>query len=207
MATLIDMSEPAPKVEFYFDPICPWCWMTSRWASEVAAARGFTVDWRPVSLAIINEGNADERHAEAHRQAHRMVRVVAAAQQAHGDEVTGALYTAMGTRLHPGERRDFDAVIAESLAEAGLPAELSQAADDDRFDASLRANSSHALEIAGPDVGVPVISIDGAAFFGPVVTPAPTGEDALRLWDGIVAAASTPGFFELKRGRTEGPQF
>lgn len=206
------MSDAKPHVEFWFDPICPWCWMTSRWATEVAAARGFEIEWNPISLKVINEGHDEnseylESHGERHRQGHRMGRVVEAARIAQGEGVVGALYTEFGTRIHPGGRDDFDAIIAESLAAAGLPAELAAAADDEAGDAQLRENTRHALEIAGPDVGVPIISIDGVAFFGPVVTPAPTGETALRLWDGIHAAASVPGFYELKRGRTVGPQF
>ena len=195
------------EVEFWFDPICPWCWMTSRWAAEVAEVRGFEIAWHPISLAVLNEGNEAGSHAEGHRQGKRMGRVVEAARVAHGEGVVGALYTELGNRLHPGGRDDYDAVIAESLEALGLPADLAAAADDERSDAQVRANTDHAMEIAGPDVGVPIISVDGVAFFGPVVTPAPTGETALRLWDGIVAAASVPGFYELKRGRTVGPQF
>lgn len=198
----------APAVEFWFDPSCPWCWMTSRWVAEVSGARGFEVAWHPVSLEIINEGNErDDRHARAHAAGHRMVRVVEAVRREHGQQFVGPLYTELGTRVHPGGREDIDAVIAEALAAVGLPEALAAEADADTSDARLRANTEHALKIAGPDVGVPVISIDGVAFFGPVVTPAPTGEQALQLWDGIYAAASVPGFYELKRGRTARPQF
>ena len=196
-----------PSVEFWFDPICPWCWMTSRWAAEVAESRGFEVSWHPVSLKIINEGNDPGSHAESHRQGHRLGRVAEAARREHGESVVGGLYTEMGNRLHPGGRRDYDAIIAESLAAVGLPAALAAEADAETGDAQLRSNTVHALDIAGPDVGVPIISVNGVAFFGPVVTPAPTGEQALQLWDGIVMAASVPGFYELKRGRTKGPQF
>jgi len=201
------MSEHTPKVEFWFDVACPWCWMTSRWALEVSAARGFEIEWHPFSLKILNEGRDMGSHAGAHERALRGMRVIEQARAEHGDAAVAALYTAMGTRIHPGGRDDIDAVIAESLAEAGLPATLAAAADNEAPDAVLRANTAHAMEIAGPDVGIPIISIDGVAFFGPVVTPAPTGENALKLWDGIAAAASVPGFYELKRGRTVGPQF
>lgn len=200
-------SEPLPKVEFWFDPICPWCWMTSRWANEVAAARGFEIAWHPISLAILNEGQEPNDHTAAQVEGLRMGRVVEAARLAQGESVVGALYTALGTRIHPGGRFDVDAIIAESLAELGIDAGFASAADSDAADTQLRANTDHAMEIAGPDVGVPIISVNGVAFFGPVVTPSPTGETALRLWDGIVAAASVPGFYELKRGRTAGPQF
>lgn len=201
------MSNTTPNVEFYFDPICPWCWMTSRWAAEVAEVRGFEIQWRPISLAIINEDREPGPHAESHRQGHRLGRIAEAIAREHGNAATGAIYAEFGTRLHPGERRDFAEIIAESLEAAGLPASLAEVADSEQGYAQLRENTQHALEIAGPNVGVPIISIDGAAFFGPVVTPAPTGEQALQLWDGIYAAASVPGFFELKRGRTVGPQF
>jgi len=196
-----------PTVEFWFDPICPWCWMTSRWVSEVARERKFEVAWHPISLAIINEGRDAGDHAEGHRQGLRMGRVIVAAEQLYGPDVVGKLYTAFGTRLHPEGRTDYDAIITEALGEADLSGQADISADDEQFDAVLRKNTEHALEIAGPDVGVPVISVNGVAFFGPVVTPAPTGKMALQLWDGIVAAASVPGFYELKRGRTKGPQF
>ncbi|MFT4232403.1 MAG: DsbA family protein [Leucobacter sp.] len=197
----------APRVEFYFDPICPWCWMTSRWAAEVAETRGFEIDWRPVSLQIINEGNEPGSHAEAMRQGHRMGKLAIAVGAEAGPAAVGALYTELGTRIHPGGRDDYDGILEESFAAVGgLPGGLLAAADADD-DAQLRENTGHALEIAGPDVGVPIISVDGVAFFGPVVTPAPTGEAALRLWDGIYAAAGVPGFYELKRGRTLGPRF
>ena len=201
------MSTAAPDVEFWFDPICPWCWMTSRWVAEVAETRGFEVAWHPISLAILNEGHDAGDHAEGHRQGKRMGRIVEAARVAHGQAVVGALYTELGTRIHPGGRDDTDVIIAESLAALDLPAALAAAADEEQNDAQLRANTDHAMAIAGPDVGVPIISVNGVAFFGPVVTPSPTGETALKLWDGIVAAASVPGFYELKRGRTAGPQF
>jgi 2-hydroxychromene-2-carboxylate isomerase len=199
--------EATPTVEFWFDSICPWCWMTSRWASEVAEARGFNIAWHPISLAILNEGNEPGPHAAEHAQGLRFGRIVEAARRAHGEQIVGELYTAFGTRIHPGAQKDFDVIVAESLEEHGLPATLSEAADDESLDAQLRENTDHAMAIAGPDVGVPIISVNGVAFFGPVVTPAPKGEQALQLWDGIVAAASVPGFFELKRGRSSGPQF
>ncbi|WP_336651180.1 MULTISPECIES: mycothiol-dependent nitroreductase Rv2466c family protein [unclassified Leucobacter] len=201
------MSTAAPTVEFWFDPICPWCWMTSRWVAEVAEARNFDVAWHPISLAILNEGRDAGDHAEGQRQGLRMGRVVEAARAAHGQHFVGPLYTELGTRIHPGGRNDTDAIIAESLAALQLPAALAAAADDEQHDTQLRSNTDHAMDIAGPDVGVPIISVNGVAFFGPVVTPSPTGETALQLWDGIVAAASVPGFYELKRGRTAGPQF
>lgn len=181
--------------------------MTSRWAAEVAEARGFEIVWHPISLQIVNEGNDPGSHGHLHAAGHRFSRVIEAARRSAGEDVVGKLYTEIGTRRHPDGREDFDAIIAEALAAVGLDAALADAANSEEFDEQLRKNTTHALEIAGPDVGVPIISINGVAFFGPVVTPAPTGEMALRLWDGIYAAASVPGFYELKRGRTAGPQF
>ena len=200
------MTAEAPNVEFYFDPICPWCWMTSRWVAEVAEVRGFPVNWRPMSLAILNEGKDSGSHAVGQRNGKRAGQVAVAIGE-HADSVAvGRFYTEVGTRIHPGAREDMDVVIVEALEAAGLPAALAEASEQED-DAVLRRNTAHAMEIAGPDVGVPIISIDGVAFFGPVVTPAPTGDLALQLWDGIYAAASVPGFYELKRGRTSGPQF
>lgn len=204
------MPETPKSVEFWFDVVCPWCWMTSRWAAEVARARGFDIQWHPFSLKILNEGNDMGAMSESHRQGFRAARVIESARVQHGPRAVGTLYTAIGTRLHPEERKDYDRVIAESIAEAGLPAELAAAADAAEpvaVEEAIRANTAQAIELAGPDVGIPIISIDGVAFFGPVVTPAPTGVDALKLWDGVYAAASVPGFYELKRGRTVGPQF
>lgn len=202
------MSVAAPDtVEFWFDPICPWTWITSRWIAEVAARRDFEVTWHPFSLQVLNEGNAEASHVEAMREGHQLGRVMVAVAEAHGSEGVGRLYDAVGTRRHPGGREDFDAVLTESLAEAGLPASLAEAAADDSRDAALRASTRRGIELVGPGVGIPIIAIDGVAFFGPVISPAPTGDDALTLWDGVRAAASIPGFFELKRGREVGPQF
>ena len=196
-----------PSVEFWFDPACPWCWMTSRWATEVAEVRGFTITWHTLSLQILNEDKNGKK--PSHSMGMRVLRVIEGARQAHGDGVVGPLYTAAGTRIHPQGVRDADEIIAGMLEETGLPRSLAALADgdNDEIDAVLRRNTAYAMEIAGPDVGVPVISINGVAFFGPVVTPAPTGEAALQLWDGIYAAASVDGFFELKRGRSRGPIF
>lgn len=205
------MTTEQPNVEFYFDPICPWCWMTSRWATDVSEARGFAIKWIPVSLLVVNELGKGGAPHDGHIQGNRLGRVVEAAGVAVGPESVAKLYTEMGNRLHPGGRDDYDAIISEAVHTLGLePAVASKLiaeADTDESDAQLQKNTAHALEIAGPDVGVPIISIDGNAFFGPVMTPAPKGDDALRLWDGLAAAASVPGFYELKRGRTSGPKF
>lgn len=197
----------APTVEFWFDPICPWTWITSRWMTEVAEMRGMQVQWHPFSLAVLNEGNDPGEHAEAQWQGHRFGLVLTAVAASHGVSAVGALYTALGERLHPAGRTDYDVLLTEALAQAGLPAELAQIGASDELEDKLRARTHRGIEMVGPGVGIPIIAIDGVAFFGPVISPAPRGEDAVKLWDAVQAAASIPGFYELKRGREVGPQF
>ena len=194
--------------QFWFDPICPWAWMTSRWMLEVEKVRDVEVEWHIFSLSVLNEGrDLPEQYRSAMANGWMFGRVVCAAQQAAGDASVLPLYTAMGTRLHPGKGEIEKAVIAEALAEAGLSAELLSAANDITFDQKLRDSTAEALKLVGDDVGTPVIAIDGVAFFGPVISPAPKGEAAGKLWDGVLNVARTPGFFELKRTRTVGPIF
>lgn len=196
-----------PTVEFWFDPVCPWTWITSRWAAEVAERRGFAVQWRPFSLQVLNAGAEPSDHDEAMRQGFRLGRVAIAVQELGGSAAVGNLYAAVGTRLHPEGRDDIDAILAESLAAAGLPPELAAAADDEAYDDALVASTRRGIDLVGPGVGIPIVAFDGLAFFGPVMSPAPTGEAAERLWDAVAAATAIPGFFELKRGRDVGPQF
>ncbi|MFI9582061.1 DsbA family protein [Streptomyces sp. NPDC052236] len=201
--------------DFWFDPICPWAWMTSRWMLEVEKVRDVEVHWHVMSLAVLNENKLDEvpeRYRELMQQAWGPVRVVIAAQQKYGDEVIGKLYTALGTRIHNRGEGPTAEVIAAALEEVGLPAELIEAADSDAYDTELRASHKEGIDKVGQDVGTPVIAVPGAdgqqvAFFGPVVTPAPKGEDAAKLWDGTLLVASIPGFYEIKRTRTAGPIF
>jgi hypothetical protein len=200
-------------VDFWFDPICPWAWMTSRWMLEVEQVRHVHVRWHTMSLAVLNEGrDLPDEYVDLMARAWGPVRVLTAARLHHGDSVTLPLYSAMGARIHPGDRSDFDAVCAEALQEVGLPSDLTAAADTDAFDAELRCEHHRGMDPVGMDVGTPVIHVPGAqgttiAFFGPVVTPTPRGDAAGRLWDGVLAVAGTPGFFELKRTRTAGPDF
>lgn len=203
-------------VDFWFDPLCPWAWMTSRWMLEVEKVRDVEVRWHVMSLAVLNEDKLDELPQEYRdmlaTKAWGPVRVAVAAQQEHGDEVLGKLYTALGNRFHnQGQGPVREAVVA-ALEEVGLPVSLADYADKDTYDQELRASHKEGIEKVGQEVGTPVIAVPGAdgeqvAFFGPVVTPAPKGEDAAKLWDGTVMVASIPGFYEIKRTRTAGPIF
>ena len=195
-------------VEMWFDPICPWAWMTSRWLMQVEQVRPVRVTWSVMSLAVLNEGRElPPQYVERMAKAWGPVRVIIAAQQAHGDKVVKKLYDAMGTRIHLQGMKDFDEVIAAALAECKLPAELAKAAHQKKNDPALKRSHKRAISLVGTDVGTPVISVGGVAFFGPVMSPAPKGEAAGRLWDGCVLVAGTPGFYELKRTRTVGPIF
>ena len=193
--------------EFWFDPLCPWAWMTSRWMMEVEKVRPVDVTWSVMSLSVLNEGRElpDDYRAMMDR-AWGPVRVVIATRDKFGDEIVKPLYDALGERIHHrGE--DLDVAIAGALEDLGLPAELAEAATSDEHDDVLRASHQRAIDLVGDDVGTPVVAVDGVAFFGPVVSPAPKGEAAGRLWDGCVLVAGTEGFFELKRSRTVGPIF
>lgn len=203
--------------DFWFDPACPWAWMTSRWMTEVQKVRPVDVRWHVMSLGVLNEHKLDEL-PEDYRAAMTTeiwwpVRVCIAAAEEFGDEVLGRLYEALGTRFHnQGLPRTERETIVAALEDAGLPARLADAAYTDAFDGALRASHKEGIEKVGEDVGTPIISVpgpDGAevAFFGPVVTPAPKGEAAGRLWDGTLLVAGTPGFYEIKRTRTQGPVF
>lgn len=194
--------------DFWFDPICPWAWMTSRWMTEVERVRGVDVRWNVMSLSVLNEGrDLPDDYAELMQRGWGPVRVITAARELHGEEYVKALYDAMGGLIHPGGDKDFPAVVDKALAEVGLPADLARYADSDEFDRQLRASHERGISLVGQDVGTPIVAVGGIAFFGPVVTPAPKGEAAGRLWDGVLAVASTPGFYELKRTRDQGPIF
>nr|WP_202881651.1 disulfide bond formation protein DsbA [Pedococcus badiiscoriae] len=196
------------SAEFWFDPLCPWAWLTSRWGMEVERVRSVDITWSVMSLSVLNEGrDLPEEYREMMDRGWGPVRVIIAAARDHGDMVVKPLYDAMGARIHLEGERDFAKVIAAALDEVGLPAELADYADSDVLDAQLRASHQRAIDLVGDEVGTPVIAVDGQAFFGPVVSPAPQGEDAGRLWDGFRLVAGTPGFFEIKRSRTVGPIF
>ncbi|GAB2881539.1 mycothiol-dependent nitroreductase Rv2466c family protein [Streptomyces mayteni] len=208
------MSEKTPA-DFWFDPLCPWAWMTSRWMLEVEKVRPVEVRWHVMSLSVLNEPKIDElpdRYRELLSAGWGPVRVCVAAEQEHGPEVLGRLYTEIGTRFHNRGQERNRATIEEALVAAGLPASLADAADSEAYDERLRASHKEGIDLVGQDVGTPVIAVPGSdgeqiAFFGPVVTPAPKGEAAARLWDGTLLVASTPGFYEIKRTRDAEPQF
>jgi protein-disulfide isomerase-like protein with CxxC motif len=194
--------------DFWFDPICPWAWIASRWMLEVEQVRGVQVRWHVMSLSYLNEGrDLPEKYRAVMDESWGPVRVVVAAAAAHGEDVILPLYTALGTRFHHEGRPKDRATIEEALAEVGLPTALADAMDTDDYDEALRKSHHAGMDQVGYEVGTPVISVEGVAFFGPVVSPIPRGEAAGLLWDGVRLVAGTDGFFELKRSRTRDPIF
>ena len=196
------------RVDLWVDPACPWAWITSRWLLEAATVRDIDVHFHVMSLAVLNEGrDLSEEYTAFLETAWGPVRVLIAAQQRYGDEAVEPLYSAMGQHHHVGGERDINVVIAEALADTGLDADLAGAAEVTEYDEALRESHHRGMDPVGYDVGTPVIHVGDAAIFGPVITPAPKGEAAGTLFDGVWALASTPGFYELKRSRILGPIF
>jgi 2-hydroxychromene-2-carboxylate isomerase len=204
------MPEQEPtQLDFWFDPLCPWAWISSRWVLEVEKVRPVTTRWHVMSLAVLNSDKEDlpEEYRQVLQEAWGPVRVCIAAEQKFGPEVLLPLYTALGNQFHHNKADRSRATIEAALNEAGLPAELADAMDSTEYDEALLASHQDGMDRVGYEVGTPVISVDGVSFFGPVVSPIPRGENAARLWDGVLLVAGTDGFFELKRSRTRDPIF
>lgn len=202
------------SVDMWFDPICPWAWLTSRWLLEVEKVRQIDIQFHVMSLSMLNEGrDLSEKYRKLMDDGWAPVRICIAAEQAYGPQVLRDLYTALGNRIHPGKQERGPELYQAALAEAGLDPDLAAAGGSTEYDAALRASHEAGMKPVGLDVGTPVIHAPGPdggdkiAFFGPVITPAPKGEAAGKLWDGVLLVASTPGFYEIKRTRDARPVF
>lgn len=194
-------------VSFHFDPACPWTWLTSRWLVDAAPRRGIAITWRSLSLLVLNDGNPPEQYAVRVRAAGKAHRLFAALDDAGHNELVGDVYAVIGTRVHDGGEELTDDVVREAAVAAGA-GDWVGAVDDERWDATVELATKSALDLAGPDVGSPVLSHGSprVGLFGPIVNPGPRGEDGARLLDHVLALSQTDGFFEVKRGRSAGPQ-
>ncbi|TFV48957.1 hypothetical protein [Blastococcus sp. TF02A-35] len=208
-------------LRFWFDPVCPFAWMTSKWVRMVGEQRQYAVEWRFISLRLLNahvdyDAHFPPEYEAGHTAGLRLLRVAARARAEHGPEAVGRLYEALGARVfevpaQPGDesRRGTRAFVEPALADAGLPSELAGALDDGSWDAQIQAETDEALALTGKDVGTPILQFrppDGVAFFGPVISRLPAEDEAVQLWDHVVGLASFPGFAELKRSLRERPQ-
>jgi hypothetical protein len=201
------MPDVPATVELHFDPACPWTWLTSRWLVDAAPRRDITITWRSLSLLVLNDGDPPERYAVRVRAAGKAHRLFAALDDAGRNALIGDVYAAIGVRVHDGGEELTDDLVREAAIAAGAGDWLA-ALDDERWDATVELATKTALDLAGPDVGSPVL-VHGSppvGVFGPIVNPGPRGEDAARLLDHVLALSQTDGFFELKRGRSSGPQ-
>ena len=198
------------QIDFWFDPACPWCWLTSRWLNLVAPERDLEVTWRPISLFFKNEPKPDDRLYEPTLWSRNLLRVVEAVRQAGHEDRIGDLYTRFGTHIHHEGRVEFH--VGDDLEALGLDVALAAAMDDDSFDRPIRESMDEGLTLTGQDVGTPLIAFDDAdgervGLFGPVISQVPTGPAAVEAWDAFVTLARTRGFWETKRGRNEDPNF
>ncbi|MBB1500989.1 disulfide bond formation protein DsbA [Propioniciclava sp. MC1683] len=196
------------KVDLWFDPLCPWAWMTSRWLLEVEKVRDIDLRFHVMSLSVLNEGrDLDPGYRELMDAGWAGVRVAMAVEREHGQQALRDFYTAIGTRYHPGGQEQGRAAIEGALADVGLPTSLADLAETDEHDDELRRSHHEGMDPVGDEVGTPVIHLNGRGLFGPVISPAPKGEQAGRLFDGFALVTEYEGFFELKRTRTVGPIF
>ena len=197
------------KIEFWFDTKCPWAWITSRWITEVAHVRDISISWQVMSLYYLNKDRdgIGSDYLEHANNALGPLRVITQAAEELGDEIVGELYTMFGSKVHLEKKEYSRDLIVEVLSDLKLPSSLADAAQNPDLDEKILVSHRRGMSLVGEDVGTPIIAVDGIAFFGPVISPAPKGEEAGRLFDGIVTAASFPGFFEIKRTRTVGPIF
>lgn len=216
-------TEDPVDLDFYFDPVCPFAWMTSKWVRMVAEQRAYSVNWRFISLRMINahidyESHFPPEYEDGHTAGLKLLRVAARARAEHGRDAVGPLYLAMGKRIFdtapdghptPGIEQGSRAFVTPILTAAGLPAQLADALEDTSYDAELRAETDGALALTGKDVGTPILQFQpptGVAFFGPVISRLPKPDEAGPLWDNVLGLASFPGFAELKRSLRERPQ-
>ena len=200
--------EMSKKAEFWFDPLCPWAWMTSRWILEVEKVRDIEVTWNLFNLAYLNrDKDVPAEYKDKLIRSWYCTRVIAAAQKEKGQSITLPLYTAISSRIHLMKMEVGEDLFKEALEEVGLSPDLSSAMNDESLDSAIIESHERGIKMVGNDVGTPIIAIGDVAFFGPVISPAPKGEDAGKLWDGVVGVASYPGFFEIKRSRNVGPIF
>lgn len=209
-------------IHFYFDPVCPFAWMTSKWVRQVQAARDYTVDWRFISLRLLNshidyDAHFPPEYEAGHTAGLRLLRMAARVRAEHGREAVAGLYEALGAEIFdrapvPDDahgHRGTAAFVAPVLAAVGLPANLADALDDTGLDAQIQAETDEALTLTGKDVGTPILHFEppaGVAFFGPVISRLPAPDEAAELWDHVIALARFPGFAELKRSLRELPQ-